>query len=126
MDKLYVSLSHEKPRHLPKSLMGKAIGYSLKNWQALTRFITNVEIPPDNNRSERSLRVVALGRKNFLFAGDKEAGENLAALYTVVATCIAHELDPLAYLTDVLMRLDSTSADRVDELLPQNWAARPP
>jgi transposase len=126
MDKLYVWLSHEKPRHLPKSLMGKAIGYSLKNWQALTRFITNIEIPPDNNRSERSLRVVALGRKNFLFAGDKEAGENLAALYTVVATCIAHELDPLAYLTDVLMRLDSTSADRVDELLPQNWAARPP
>lgn len=126
MDKLYVSLSHEKPRHLPKSLMGKAIGYSLKNWQALTRFITNVEIPPDNNRSERSLRVVALGRKNFLFAGHKEAGENLAALYTVVATCIAHELDPLAYLTDVLMRLDSTSADRIDELLPQNWAARPP
>lgn len=52
--------------------------------------------------------------------------ENLAALYTVVATCIAHELDPFAYLTDVLMRLDSTSADRIDEILPQNWAARPP
>jgi Transposase IS66 family len=54
----------------------------------LTRFITNVEIPPDNNRSERSLRVVALGRKNFLFAGDKEAGEHLAALYTCVFRCI--------------------------------------
>jgi hypothetical protein len=56
----------------------------------------------------------------------KGANKNLAALYTVVATCFAHELDPLAYLTDVLMRLDSTSADRVDELLPQNWAAQPP
>jgi transposase len=126
MDKLYVWLSHEKPNHPPKSLMGKAISYTLKNWQALTRFITNTAIPPDNNRSERSLRVVALGRKNFLFAGHQEAGENLAALYTVVATCIAHDLDPLAYLTDVLMRLDSTSAARTDELLPQNWAVRPP
>lgn len=126
MDKLYVWLSREKPNHPPKSLMGKAIGYTLKNWQALTRYITNTAIPPDNNRSERSLRVVALGRKNFLFAGGKEAGENLAALYTVVATCVAHDLDPLAYLTNVLMRLDSTSADRIDDLLPQNWAARPP
>lgn len=126
MDKLYVWLSLEKPNHPPKSLMGKAINYTLKNWQALTRFITDTAIPPDNNRSERALRVVALGRKNFLFAGGKEAGENLAALYTVVATCVAHDLDPLAYLTDVLMRLDSTSADRVDDLLPQNWAARPP
>jgi transposase len=125
MDKLYVWLSHEQPRHPPKSLMGNAIRYTLKSWQALTRFITNTEIPPDNNRSERALRVVALGRKNFLFAGDKEAGENLAALYTVVATCVANELDPLAYLTDVLTRLDSTSADQIDELLPQNWAARP-
>jgi transposase len=126
MDKLYVWLTREKPNHPPKSLMGKAINYTLKNWQALTRFITNTAIPPDNNRSERSLRVVALGRKNFLFAGSKEAGENLAALYTVVATCVAHDLDPLAYLTDVLMRLDSTTADRIDDLLPQNWAARPP
>ena len=69
---------------------------------------------------ERALSVVALGRKNFLFAGNKEAGENLAALYTVVATCVANEVDPLACLTDVLTRLDSTPADQVDTLLPQN------
>jgi transposase len=126
MDKLYLWLNDQQLRHPPKSLMGYAIRYTLKSWQALTRFITNTQIPPDNNRSERALRVVALGRKNFLFVGDKEAGEHLAALYTLVATCIANEIDPLAYLTDVLTRLVSTLADRVDELLPQNWAARPP
>jgi len=123
MDKLYVWLTQQQPNHPPKSVMGNAITYSLKNWQALTRFITNTGIPPDNNQSERALRVVALGRKNYLFAGNKEAGENLAALYTVVATCIANAVDPLAYLTDVLTRLDTTPADRVDQLLPQNWAS---
>src|SRR3954465_7591729 len=122
MDKLYVWLAKQKVQHPPKSVMGNAIKYTLKNWQALTRFITNTAIPPDNNRSERALRVVALGRKNFLFAGNKESGENLAALYTIVATCVANQVDPLAYLTDVLTRLDSTPADQVDSLLPQNWA----
>jgi len=126
MDKLYVWLNQQQPNHPPKSVMGNAISYSLKNWQALTRFITNTGIPPDNNRSERALRVVALGRKNYLFAGHKEAGENLAALYTVVATCVANAVDPLAYLTDVLTRLDTTPNDRVDQLLPQNWASVPP
>lgn len=126
MDKLYVWLNQQEPNHPPKGVMGNAIRYSLKNWQALTRFITNTQIPPDNNRSERALRVVALGRKNYLFAGHKEAGENLAALYTVVATCVASAVDPLAYLTDVLTRLDSTPADRIDQLLPQNWASVPP
>jgi transposase len=126
MDKLYVWLAKQKVQHPPKSVVGNAINYTLKNWQALTRFITNTEIPPDNNRSERALRVVALGRKTFLFAGNKDAGENLAALYTVVATCVANEVDPLAYLTDVLTRLDSTPADQIDTLLPQNWAVLAP
>ncbi len=126
MDKLYVWLAKQKEQHPPKSVMGNAISYTLKNWQALTRFITDTAIPPDNNRSERALRVVALGRKNFLFAGNKDAGENLAALYTVVATCVANEVDPLAYLTDVLTRLDSTTAEEVDTLLPQNWAVLAP
>lgn len=123
MDKLYVWLTERKELYPPKSKMGTAVRYALKNWQALTRFIRDVRIPPDNNASESALRVVALGRKNFLFVGHEEAGHNLAALYTVVATCIANDVDPLAYLTDVLTRLDSTPANRIDELLPQNWAA---
>ncbi len=122
MDKLYLWLVNRRDLDPPKSRMGRAVRYALKNWQALTRFIRDVRIPPDNNASESALRVVALGRKNFLFVGHVEAGENLAALYTVVATCIANDVDPLAYLTDVLTRLDSTPADQIDRLLPQNWA----
>ena len=61
-----------------------------------------------------------------MFAGNKEAGENLAALYTVVATRVANELNPLAYLTDILTRLDSTPADRIDTILRQNWAPLAP
>jgi transposase len=121
MDKLYVWLAEQQHLHRPKSQMGIAIRYSLRNWQALTRYIKNVQIPPDNNRSESALRVVALGRKNFLFVGHEDAGDNLAALYTVVATCQANDVDPLAYLTDVLTRLDATPASRLDELLPYNW-----
>jgi transposase len=125
MDKLYVWLSQQRPLHPPKSVMGKAIQYSMKNWQALTRFVTNPEIPPDNNRSERALRVVVLGRKNYLFVGSKDGGENLAALYTVVATCVANEIEPIAYLTDVLTRLESTPSSEIDALLPQNWVPPP-
>lgn len=94
----------------------------MRNWQALTRFIRDTRIPPDNNRSEAALRVVALGRKNFLFVGHPKAGHNLAALYTVVASADAHGVNPLAYLTDILIRLDSTPDDQLDSLLPPNWA----
>jgi len=122
MDKFYMWLTQRRDLDPPKSKMGTAVRYALANWQSLTRFIRDVRIPPDNNRSEAALRVVALGRKNFLFVGHEEAGHHLAALYTVVATCIANDVDPLAYLTDVLTRLDSTRDGHIDELLPQNWA----
>jgi transposase len=122
MDRLYLWLAEQRELHPPKGKMGIAIRYAMRNWQALTRFIRDVRLPPDNNRSESALRVVALGRKNFLFVGHEEAGHNLAALYTVVATCEANRVEPLAYLADILLRLDSTPAERIDDLLPQNWA----
>lgn len=122
LDKLYLWLSERRDTYQPSSKMGAAVRFALKNWQALTRFVRDVRIPPDNNRSEAALRVVALGRKNFLFVGHEEAGHNLAALYTIVATCQANEVDPLAYLTDILMRLDQTPASQLDTLMPQNWA----
>jgi Transposase IS66 family len=116
MDRLYIWLAQQKPKHPPKSVMGNAINYTLKNWQALTRFITNTAIPPDNNRSEGALRVVALGRKNFLFAGNKDTGENLAAIYTIVATCVANEVDPLALLNGRAHapRFDARRSNRPD------------
>jgi transposase len=111
----------EKDRHPPKSPLGQAISYALNRGDTLTRFLDDVRIPVDNNAAERALRVVALGRKNFLFVGDPEAGNNLAGLYSLVSTCEANEVDPVAYLADVLLRVDTHPASRIDELLPQNW-----
>ena len=124
MDKLRAHLTDQKPLHLPKGPMSKAIGYILGNWKELTAFIDDVRLPPDNNRSEAALRVVALGRKNFLHVGDEDAGANIAGLYSLVATCAANGRNPLAYLTDVLARIRSHPSDRLDDLLPQNW--KPP
>jgi transposase len=78
----------------------------------------------DNNASERALRVAALGRKNFLFVGTNEAGENLAGLYSLIATCEANGVNPVDYLADVLIRVQTHPASRIDELLPHNW--KPP
>ena len=123
MARLMTWLEQQKPLHTPKGPMGSAIGYALNHWKELTRFLENSRIPPDNNRSESALRVVALGRKNFLFVGHEQAGQNLAGLYSLVATCVANDKDPLAYLTDILGRVGTHPAARLDELLPQNWSA---
>ena len=124
MDRLHAYLTEQKPLHLPKGPMSKAIGYILGNWKELTAFLDDVRLPPDNNRSESALRIVALGRKNYLHVGDEDAGANIAGLYSLVATCAANGKNPLAYLNDVLGRIGSHPNDRLDELLPQNW--KPP
>jgi transposase len=118
---LFRLLRKERGRHPPKTPMGKAVRYALNNHRALTRFTGDPRIPPDNNRSEAALRIVALGRKNFLFVGNEDAGDNIAGLYSLVATCEAHGKNPLAYLTDVLGRLGSHPNRRLDELLPDAW-----
>ena len=122
MDRFGAWLAEQAPLHLPKGPMGSAIRYALDNWKELTRFLDNARIPPDNNRSERALRVAALGRKNFLFVGHEEAGHHLANLYSLVGTCEANDVEPIAYLADVLMRISSHPAARIDELLPHRWA----
>ena len=118
---LFRWLRQQRGRHLPKGPMGKAIGYALRNHRALTRFTCDPRLPPDNNRSEAALRVIALGRKNFLFVGNEDAGVNIAGLYSLVATCVAHGKNPLEYLTDVLVRISSHPQSRIDELLPDRW-----
>ena len=108
----------------PRSRMGRAIRYLLKNFRALGCFLRYASIPPDNNKAEAALRRVALGRSNFLFVGHEDAGENLAVLYTLVATCEKHGVNPIAYLIDVLTRVQKHPAARVAELLPHRW--KPP
>jgi transposase len=121
MDRLHTHLTEQKTLHQPKGPMGKAISYILGNWKELTQFIEDVRLPPDNNRSEAALRIVALGRKNFLHVGHEEAGANIAGLYSLVATCESKGKNPLVYLTDVLGRIGSHPSARIDDLLPQNW-----
>jgi len=114
-------LEAEKPRHLPKGPMGTAIQYTLNNWEELGRFLVDARVPLDNNPAESALRRVALGRKNFLFVGHDQAGRNVAGLYSLVATCEAHGINPVEYLSDVLLRVQTHPMSRIDELLPQNW-----
>lgn len=95
---------------------------TLSQWERLLCFLDNVHIPVDNNASESALRVVALGRKNFLFVGDVETGDHLATLYSLVSSCEASDIDPVEYLKDVLLRIDTHPASRIDELLPHKWS----
>jgi transposase len=107
--------------HPPKSPMGKAITYVLNNWTELNCFINDSKLPLDNNASERALRIVAIGRKNYLFAGNDEAAENLAGLYSLVATCEWLGINPEQYLADVLIRVHTHPQQKIDELLPHRW-----
>jgi transposase len=121
MDKLKSWLEARQGLHPPKSKLGIAIRYALRQWAELTVFLDDPTVPPDNNRSEAALRVVALGRKNFLFVGHEDAGDNIAGLYSLVATCEANGVNPIEYLRDVLLRISTHPADRIDELLPDRW-----
>lgn len=114
-------LEAQAPRHPPKGPLGQAISYALKQWEALSRFVSDERLPLDNNRSEGALRKAALGRKNFLFVGHEAAGENLAGLYALVATCEANGVNPEEYLADVLLRVQTHPNSRIEELLPHEW-----
>jgi transposase len=106
-----------------KSELGLAIRYALSRWQALTRYRDDGLIEIDNNAAERSLRTVALGRKNYLFAGSDAGGERAAAIYSLVGSAKLNGIDPEHYLRHVLTRIAEHPINRVAELLPWNLAA---
>jgi transposase len=114
-------IDQTRRRTPPKSPLGEALRYATNQWPHLGRFLENALIPLDNNESESALRRVALGRKNFLFVGNDQAGENLAGLYSLVATCEANDVNPLEYFPDVLERINTHPASKIDELLPHRW-----
>ena len=122
--KLKAWLDGQLEHHPPKSPIGAAIRYGLNQWEEFGRFLDDARIPLDNNASERSLRRVALGRKNFLFVGDVDAGTSIAGLYTLIATCEARGVNPFTYLASVIPRVQDHPAKKLDELLPGAWAAR--
>ena len=106
-----------------KSEIGKAIAYALNHWTALTRFLEDGRICLSNNAAERALRGIAVGRRNWTFAGSDRGGERAAAIYTLIETCKLNGVDPQAWLADVLARLPDHPARRIGDLLPWNWAA---
>ena len=116
-------LEAQSKRHPPKSPIAAAIRYADNQWEELGVFLDDERVPLDNNGSERALRRVALGRKNYLFVHDVERGESLAGLYSLVATCEARGINPFEYLADVLARVQDHPARDLDQLLPGAWIA---
>ena len=103
------------------SATAKAIDYSLRRWQALSGFIDNAQVPIDNNWIENQMRPVALGRKNWLFAGSLRAGQRAAAVMSLIQSAKLNGPDPHAYLKDVMEKLPSWPNSRIEELLPHRW-----
>ena len=105
-----------------KSDTALAVRYALGRWDALLRYVDDGRIEIDNNAAERALRTVALGRKNYLFAGSDAGGERAAAIYSLIGTAKLNDIDPEAYLRDVLTRIADHPVNRIDDLLPWNAA----
>jgi transposase len=125
LEKFRVWADEQATHALPKLKFGEALSYLRNQWEPLTNYVQDGRLPIDNNATERDLRALTIGRKNWLFIGSQEAGPRAAILYTVVASAARHDLDVWAYLRDVLERLAIGSAD-LPSLLPDAWAAAHP
>ena len=104
-----------------KGPLAKAIRYTVNQWNALCTFCEDGELTVDNNKAERAMRTIAVGRKNWLFTGSRDGGKRAAILCSLIASCKQHGVDPLAYLTDVLNKLSATQTFDVDQLTPDKW-----
>ena len=106
---------------LPRSVIGKALGYSVQRWDALCLYTTDGKLNIDNNPVENAIRPVAIGRKNYLFAGSHEAAQRSAMLYSLLGTCKLHDVNPFAWLRDVLQRIALHPINKIYEMLPNKW-----
>ncbi len=121
LEKLHVYLNEQQATALPKSPLGAAIGYALRNWTALTRYTEDGRLKADNNGAEQALRPIVLGRKNYLFAGSEAAAHRTAILCSLVQTCKHLQINPFVYLRDVIARVSTHPARLVLELTPREW-----
>jgi hypothetical protein len=117
---LHVWLTAQLATVSKKSITATAIGYALNQWHALTLFLTDGQIEIDNNAAERSLRSVAIGRRNFLFFGSDNGGERAATLYSLLGTAKLNGINPQTYLTHVLTVIADHKVNQISELLPWN------
>ncbi len=117
----------QRDQVLPKSPIAASINYALNQWQALNVYLTDGDLHIDNNVSERMLKLIGIGRDNWLFLGSDQGGQTAAVLYSFTATCKHLGVDAFAYLRDVLACLPTHPPDQLDQLLPHRWqAARNP
>ena len=121
VDDLALWLHHKRTGLSAKTDTAKAIDYLLKRWPAFTLFLDDGRVDLSNNAAERALRGIAVGRRNWTFAGSDAGGRRAAAIYTLIETCKLNGVDPRAWLADVLARLPGHPAKRIGELLPWNW-----
>lgn len=121
LDKIHHWLITHQPEVVPKSLLGKAINYTLDNWSSLTEFVNYGHLAIDNNFSERNMKLIVMGRKNYLFAGSPKGGKWAAILYSLIQTCQLNGVNPEDYLADVLVRIQYHPQARAKELLPPYW-----
>jgi transposase len=118
---LHAWMREERARLSRHNPVAKAMDYMLTRWPAFARFLEDGKICLTNNAAERALRCVAVGRRNWTFCGSDRGGDRAAAIYTLVSTAKLHDIDPEAWLADVLRRINDHPAARLDDLLPWNW-----
>lgn len=118
LEKLYAWMLEEYPKVTPTSPIRKAMEYSMKRWKELTRFTTDGRLEIDNNKIENQIRPIALGRKNYLFAGSHESAKRIAMIYSLLATCKANGIEPMQWLTQVLVELPNRTVNNIEDLLP--------
>ncbi len=121
LERIKTWLDAERPIVLPRSPMAQAITYALNQWEALVVYTTQGFLAIDNNAAERALKRVAIGRKNWLFAGNDRAGQTAAILYSLVASAERHGLDPQRYLTSLLAKMAVTPPEDLEQFLPEVW-----
>lgn len=114
-------MTAEYVKVLPSSPVGKAIAYCLPRWEKLSIYTANAILNIDNNPVENAIRPVAIGRKNYLFAGSHEAAQRAAMIYSLFATCRLHGINPYEWIKDVLERMHLYTTTNIADLLPQNW-----
>ena len=124
LEKLHSWLLEQYKMALPQSSFGKALFYCLNNWTALTQYVIDGDLSIDNNISEREMKYVAMGRRAWLFLGSDTGGKNHATVLSLLSTCRRHNIEPWAYLTDVIERLTDGSKENVEDLLPHRWKPR--
>ena len=121
LDALHEWMTLQRRQVPDGSATAKALDYSLRRWDALTRFVDDGQLPVDNNWIENQIRPIAIGRNNWLFAGSLRAGQRAAAVMSLSQSARMNGHDPYAYLKDILTRLPTHKASRIDQLLPHRW-----